>query len=127
MAANPAENRYCPVALTQNYFVYLGSGFNGYLVPLCGPTGQANPEKAVLYPTALEDLRKVLTELGHDGRLYGEHSGKRGGATAAVANGMDMETLKRLGRWRSPNVPAKYVDLGANARIDMSKLLQKKF
>ena len=127
VAARLGRGAYCPVEFTQNYFCFLGSGYNGYLVPSCLPNARPNPLKNLLYPAALEDLRRLLTDLGHDSRLYGEHSGKRGGATSAVENGMDMETLQRFGRWRSPSVPAKYVDLGTSARIAMSKVLQKKF
>ena len=126
VAANPQEPRYCPVQLTQNYFEFLGGGFNGFLVPSCLPNTGPDPSKSVPYNGALEDLRNLLNDLGHDGKRYGEHSGKRGGATVAVENGMDMETLKRFGRWRSADVPSKYVDLGTKSRIEMSKLLQRR-
>lgn len=126
VAANTWEPRYCPVKLTQNYFEFLGGRFEGFLVPSCLPNSSPNPAKSVPYNGALEDLRSLLSELGHDAKRYGEHSGKRGGASMAVENGMDMETLKRFGRWRSAAVPSKYVDLGTQARIQMSQILQKK-
>ena len=127
MAANTEEPFYCPVNFTRNYFMFLGAQFNGFLVPSSRPNFLPDPLKNVPYSGALEDLRKLLTELGHNGKLYGEHSGKRGGASAAAENGMDMETLKRFGRWQSTTMPAKYVDLATSSRIEMSKLLQKKF
>jgi hypothetical protein len=124
VASNTYEPRYCPVKFTQNYFEYLGHRFDGFLVPSCLPDSKPDPCKSVPYNGALDDLRHLLNDLGHDGQRYGEHSGKRGGATTAVESGMDMDTLKRLGRWRSPAVPAKYVDLGTGTRIEMSKMLQ---
>ena len=127
VAANSEEPRYCPVKFTQIYFMYLGAGYNGFLVPSSSPNFSPDPLKAVPYTGALEDLRHLLNDLGHDGKLFGEHSGKRGGATAAAENGMDMDTLKRFGRWQSTSMPAKYVDLATTSRIQMSKLLQKKF
>ena len=95
-------------------------------MPSCLPNTGPDPSKSVPYNGALEDLRNLLNDLGHDGKRYGEHSGKRGGATVAVENGMDMETLKRFGRWCSADVPSKYVDLGTKSRIEMSKLLQRR-
>ena len=74
----------------------------------------------------MEDLRNLLETLGIEGR-YGEHSGKRGGASQAAENGMPAATLKRLGGWKSDFVPQKYVDLTVRSRIEMSKMLQKKF
>ena len=125
IAAFPEEKRYCPVDLTRNYFQFLGAGHTGFLVPACHPNLTPDPSRSVPYSGALDDLRKLLNELGYDGRLFGEHSGKRGGATQAVENGMDLETLKRLGGWRSPAMPAKYVDLAIPSRIEISKKMQK--
>jgi hypothetical protein len=70
-------------------------------------------------------MKKLMTLLGYDAKLYGEHSGKRGGATAAANNGATDKQLKRLGGWRSDAMPAKYVDLSISSRLSMSELLQK--
>lgn len=124
VASNPDKKR-CPVNLTLNYFQFLGTDYSGYLVPLCTPKNTPNAEKPVPYPTALSDLKKLMTSLGYNASLYGEHSGKRGGATTAAAHGATDKQLKRLGGWRSDAMPAKYVDLSINSRISMSELLQK--
>jgi hypothetical protein len=126
VAAFIDEERYCPVNLTRNYFQFLGSGFSGYLVPASRPNFLPDPSKSVPYNGALEDLRRLLDDLGHDGKLFGEHSGKRGGSTQAAENGMDMETLKRLGGWRSTAMPSKYVDLAINSRIQLSRRMQQR-
>ena len=125
VAADEQNPSYCPVKLTQNYFVFLGSGYVGYLVPSSSPNFLPNPNKQVPYNGALEDLRSLFSTLGIEGR-YGEHSGKRGGSTQAVENGMTFSDLKRLGGWRSDAMPAKYVDQSVSTRIEISKLLQKK-
>ena len=125
VAAYDQEVKYCPVRLTQNYFIFLGSGYTGYLVPSSSPKFLPNPNKPVPYNGALEDLRQIFKTLGIEGR-YGEHSGKRGGSTQAVENGMSFPELKRLGGWRSDSVPAKYVDQSVNSRLKISRLLQKK-
>jgi hypothetical protein len=122
VASHPNEKR-CPVKLTLNYFQFLGSSYSGYLVPSCNAKNNANPEKPVPYSGALADMKKLMTSLGYDAKLYGEHSGKRGGATAAAARGATDKQLKRLGGWRSDVMPAKYVDLSISSRISMSSKL----
>ena len=124
VASNP-NNKICPVKLTINYFQFLGASYSGYMVPACTPKNTPNPCKAVPYSGALSDMKKLMTNLGYDAKMYGEHSGKRGGATAAAANGATDKQLKRLGGWRSDAMPAKYVDLSINSRISMSQLLKK--
>ena len=105
--------------------MFLGSSHNGYLVPACDPRGNPDQNKFVPYTGCLDDLKKLLTALGIQGR-YGEHSAKRGAATQAAENGMTMPQLKRFGGWRSDDVPQQYVDLTIRARIEMSKMLHKK-
>ena len=124
VASNPNEKR-CPVKLTLHYFQFLGSSYSGYLVPACTPKNTPSSEKAVPYSGALSDLKKLMESLGYDAKLYGEHSGKRGGATIAAAHGATDKQLKRLGGWRSDAMPAKYVDLSIPSRISLSELLQK--
>lgn len=124
VASNPNSNR-CPVELTLNYFKFLGPAYSGFLVPSCTSKNAPNPDKPVPYSGALTDMKKLMSLLGYDAKLYGEHSGKRGGATAAAAHGATEEQLKRLGGWRSAAMPAKYVDLSIPTRISMSELLQK--
>ena len=95
------------------------------MVPSCTPKKTPNPSKAVPYSGALSDMKKLMSTLGYDETLYGEHSEKRGGATAAAANGATENQLKPLGGWRSDTMAAKYVDLSINSRISMSQLLKK--
>ena len=96
VASNPDVKR-CPVQLTLNYFRFLGLSYDGYLVPLCTAKNSPNPAKSVPYSGALTDLKKLMNLLGYDEKLYGEHSGKRGGATTAAAHGATDKQLKRLG------------------------------
>ena len=61
------------------------------------------PTLLSLYLTVAPFLiwKKLLQSLGCDPKLYGEHSGKRGGATAAAVHGTTEIQLKRLGGWCS--------------------------
>ena len=83
-------------------------------------------ERQLSYSTALEDLRGLLTAIGYDATLFGEHSGKRGGATAAASAGLDVDSLQRLGQWRSSRMPSRYTDLDTNQRLKLSSHLLKK-
>ena len=62
------------------------------------------------YSTALRDLRSVLSSVGIDPSGYGEHSGRRGGTTAAAAKGATVNELMIQGRWRSESMPRLYTD-----------------
>lgn len=125
VVASNSNAKRCPVQLTLNYFQFLGPSYHGYLVPSCTAKNFPDPNKSVPYSGALTDMKKLMNLLEYDGKLYGEHSGKRGGATTAAANGATDKQLKRLGGWRSDAMPAKYVDLSIPSRISMSELLQK--
>lgn len=63
------------------------TSYSGYLVPLCTAKNSPDPNKPVPYNVALTDMKKLMDLLGYDGKLYGEHSGKRGDATIAAAHG----------------------------------------
>ena len=62
------------------------------------------------YKTALRDLRKILSEIRIDPAGYGKHSGRRGGTTAAAAQGATLDELMIQGRWRSKSMPRLYTD-----------------
>ena len=70
----------------------------------------AIPGTEVSYTTAAEDFKHVLTEAGIEPSGFGEHSARRGGATAAAAAGVDWLDLKRHGRWKSDKAAQAYVD-----------------
>ena len=127
VAADLDQPQFCPVRLTRLYLNRLGESYEGLLIPRTrlSPNRElrADPEIPLSYTTALEDLKALLTSLGLDATSYGEHSGKRGGATAAAASGMDVATLQRFGGWRSQSVPSKYVDVDVQTRLNLSKAL----
>ena len=62
------------------------------------------------YSTALRDLRNLLRLVGIDPSGFGEHSGRRGGTTAAAAKGATLDDLMIQGRWRSESMPRLYTD-----------------
>ena len=69
-----------------------------------------DPLKPLKYNTALRDLRSTLCLIGVNPAGYGEHSGRRGGTTAAAAKGASVDELMIQGRWRSESMPRLYTD-----------------
>jgi len=49
-------------------------------------------------------VQVALTAAGFDGKPFGMHSARRGGATAAARNKLPVSLLKRLGGWKSDTV-----------------------
>ena len=66
--------------------------------------------KKLSYSTALEDTKALMALIGRDPSDYGEHSGRRGGATAASEAGVSWIDLKRHGRWASDSAPQRYIE-----------------
>ena len=69
-----------------------------------------DPSSPLKYNTALRDLRSVLRLIGINPTGHGEHSGRRGGTTAAAAKGATLDELMNQGRWRSESMPRLYTD-----------------
>ena len=49
-------------------------------------------------------LRKLLVLCGCQGELYGTHSLRAGRSVDLLAMGVPVETIKKLGRWKSKSV-----------------------
>ena len=67
-------------------------------------------------------LKKWLGVIGVDPKLYGSHSLRRGGATAAAALAVRVHILKRHGRWASDAVYL-YIQDPNEARLEVSRAL----
>ena len=106
--ASQPGSAWCPVNLTRRY-LSLFKGDLGFLMP---PSKNDIPDttKSLNYNTALRDLRSILSLIGLDPAGYGEHSGRRGGTTAAAAKGASLDELMIQGRWRSESMPRLYTD-----------------
>ena len=124
--------KLCPVRLTQQYLKRLsehtpGTLYKGYLQPKvrkCAKLGIQIPlpTSVIGYSSCLEECKHLLSKLGITGR-FGEHSGRRGGATAAAANGGSIEDVQALGGWKSATCANKYVEQTATRKEKISKLL----
>ena len=67
-----------------------------------------------------------MKSIGENPKLFGSHSCRRGGATAAVATGVDIVLVKHHGRWRSDVVYA-YVEDSVVRKLSVSlKIMELK-
>ena len=107
VAAQPGSS-CCPVAFTRRYLSLLPYD-SGFIMPSL-KNSIPDPKSPLKYSTALRDLRSALTKVGIDPTGYGEHSGRRGGTTAAAAKGASLDELMIQGRWRSETMPRLYTD-----------------
>jgi len=54
-------------------------------------------------------IKHWIKKIGEDESAFSSHSCRRGGATVAARNGLDVEIIKQAGRWRS-NAVERYID-----------------
>ena len=107
IASQPGSSE-CPVAFTRKYLSMLPYS-SGFIMPSL-KSSVADPSTPLKYNTALRDLRSVLRLIGIDPHGYGEHSGQRGGTTAAANRGATLTELMIQGRWKSESMPRLYTD-----------------
>ena len=111
----------CPVSFTRKYLSMLPYDA-GFVMP-CVKSSVITSDQSLKYHTALRDLRTVLRLIGVDPRGYGEHSGRRGGTTAAAAKGASLTELMMQGRWRSESMPRLYTDNAVKCKRKFARRL----
>jgi len=68
---------------------------------------------------------QVITDCGHDGDQFSEHSNKRGGASLAANEGMPEEQIAKEGNWKNMKTARKYIDESTPLRQKRVAFLQK--
>ena len=80
------------------------------------------PTGGLSYTRLRELVLKKIKELGYDEKMFGLHSFRAGGATAAASNPMLPDRLfKRHGRWRSEGAKDGYIKESLQNRLAVSK------
>lgn len=122
----------CPVRLTRKYLERLSKhlpGENLYTgsmqprVRKCSKKAYQIPlaDTVISYSGSLDDTKKLMAGLAIHGK-FGEHSGRRGGATCAAANGASLDEVQKLGGWKSSNCASKYIELNPVQKEKISRL-----
>ena len=75
------------------------------------------------YPRLRELLLDKIAKFGFDPALFGMHSLRAGGATAAAYAGVQDRLLKRHGRWKSEAAKDGYVKDSVQRWLEVSKSL----
>ena len=130
IARQPEDPTHCPVKITQMYITALRYEHGGQVLcslqPRIGSNGghqRGIPGTKISYTNALQDMRDLISRTGRDGSKYGEHSGRRGGATAAAEAGVRWTDLKKHGRWASDSAPQRYVEESERSQSVVPRLL----
>ncbi len=121
---------YCPVTLLRDYMDFAGiSGLpQAYLFPALRWDHlhrEVRPivTRSATYNTVRADLQNVLRYLQLSPMLYGFHSCRSGGATAAIHSGHSSRMVMRHGRWLTHSAFSRYIDDSALDRATVSRLL----
>ena len=95
---------------------------SGFLLPII--KGKViSVDSPLLYNSALRDLRRCLSKVGIESSGFGEHSGRRGGTTAAALAGASVDELMLQGRWKTQDMPRLYSDNAIKLRRDFASRL----
>ena len=78
----------------------------------------------ISYTRAREVVLDAFSQLGFPAKLFGLHSLRSGGATAAANAGVNDRLFKRHGRWRSDRAKDGYVKDNFEALLSVSQSLE---
>lgn len=83
----------------------------------------ASNNKPISYSTFRDHLRKTLRGFVPDPQVYGTHSFRSGGASAAANSGVPDRVFQRHGRWKSASAKDGYVEDSTDVKLSVSKSL----
>ena len=121
-------NPTCPVAMLECYMRRTQTPWDDQRFlfrPICRSKGKEvlKATGCISYSCLRDLFKKKLEALGMDPRVYGLHSLRAGGATAAANLGVADRLFKRHGRWRSENAKDGYIDDSVELRLGVSSNL----
>ena len=122
------SSKTCPVAMTERYVQLAGISGSSDLNLFRGIVRTKNGIKlrtqgGLSYTRMRELLLEKLAHLGLDTKIYGLHSLRSGGATAAANAGVPDRLFKRHGRWRSETAKDGYVKDSVTSRLGVTAKL----
>ena len=118
----------CPVGMMEKYFRMGELGktpkecvFRGITVTKEGE--RLRKAGGLSYTRLRELLLSKISQLGFDPKLFGLHSLRAGGATAAANAGVPDRLFKRHGRWKSESAKDGYIKDSMEKRLKVSQQL----
>lgn len=119
----------CPVSILQQYLSRLNIDPHSdelifrQLVKTKSSYKMVSKDKPISYSTFRDHLSKSLRSVVRDPSVYGTHSFRSGGASAAANSGVGDRVFQRHGRWKSVSAKDGYVKDDIASRISVSKSL----
>ena len=118
----------CPVSMLERYFqlAEIKGDADKHLFRGLTKTKEGYKLRAgggISYTRVRELLLEKLTEVGLDAKLFGLHSLRSGGASAAANAGVPDRWFKRHGRWLSENAKDGYIKDKLEDRLTVTKNL----
>ena len=113
------STKLCPVAALRTMVITFPAGLScpAFLIP--AGDGSLKP---LIYPILNDFLKACLLKLGYNPKSFAMHSFRRGGCTHGHSVGLDVDTLKLHGHWRS-NAYQAYLEPDLRARLQVSKAM----
>lgn len=119
-------NSTCLVAMLETYLARTGTQMSDHRFmfrPICKTARSETLRESgsISYTCLRESFRKKLKELGYNPDIFGLHSLRAGGATAAANNGVPDRLFKRHGRWKSDSAKDGYVEDLMEHRMEVTR------
>lgn len=118
----------CPVAMVERYFTLAGLSHTSKLRLFRGIVHAKSGDRlrssgSLSYTRMRELLLAKIAGLGFNPKLFGIHSLRAGGATAAANAGVADRLFKRHGRWRSETAKDGYVKDSVPSLLSVTRAL----
>ena len=123
------EGTACPVKILKEYLIMFNiDPFSDefifrQLIKTKKSYKLASGNKPISYSTFRDHLRKTLRGFVPNPHVYGTHSFRSGGASAAANSGVPDRAFQRHGRWKTATAKNEYVKDSTDVRLSVSKSL----
>ena len=123
---NVGSSSPCPVAVVET-FLKVGSReeFKGYFAGFCILRSKMELRKEPMsHSRASELIKRELQKEELDPKLYGVHSHRARGASAAAALGVPDRLFQRQGEWRSERSKNNYIQESMESLLTVTNTIQ---
>lgn len=106
------KSNLCPVNVLEGYCRKIkepANSDNFIFRALTSSQRLRSANKAISYSSIRDDFKTVLEVLGFKKSLFGLHSLRSGGVSAAANLGIQDRLLMKHGRWKSESIKNKYI------------------
>lgn len=124
------DSKYCPVKILKRFMSLakfdIHRDVNAFLICRLHKTNKghsASRELGIAYSRAREIFKEHISQFDTEGRNFGLHSLRSGGASAAAQNGVSDRLISKHGRWVSESGRNGYIKDSASFRNKVSRSL----